>query len=147
MEVFMEKLVFDSGVREFEINGAGVLRFNPGDPNVYARLVEAGEKIRAVEQELAQGTQTDGAAVLKLLAEADRRIKEILGWVFGEENDFEKLFGGVNLLAVAGNGERVIGNFIAALQPVLEEGAQRCVRQVEDAVALAEQERSRRGLA
>ena len=69
----MEKLNFDSGIREFEINGGGVLRFNPSDPNVYARLVEAGEKIQAVESDMiakaqALGEEADVAAVLQLMA-------------------------------------------------------------------------------
>ena len=41
----MEKLQFDSGIKEYKINGAGVLRFNPGDPNLYARFLEAGDKL------------------------------------------------------------------------------------------------------
>ena len=40
----MEKLQFDSGVKSFRINGAGVLRFHPGDPNLYSRFLEAVEK-------------------------------------------------------------------------------------------------------
>ena len=49
----MEKISFDSGIRSYKINGTGVLRFNPGDPNVYARYMEAVPKIKAVEQEMA----------------------------------------------------------------------------------------------
>ena len=30
----MKQLTIDTGVQEFEINGSGVLRFNPSDPNV-----------------------------------------------------------------------------------------------------------------
>jgi hypothetical protein len=56
-------------------------------------------------------------------------MKHILGWVFGESNDFHKLLGGVNLLAVADNGERVVTNLFAALEPVLVEGAKRCAGQ------------------
>ena len=29
-----EKLSFDTGIREYEINDNGILRFNPSDPNV-----------------------------------------------------------------------------------------------------------------
>ena len=34
--------------------------------------------------------------------------------------------GGVNLLAMASNGQRVIGNLLDALQPVLLDGARQC---------------------
>ena len=30
----MEKIQFDSGMKEYRINGKGVLRFNPADPNL-----------------------------------------------------------------------------------------------------------------
>ena len=42
----MEKIQFDSGVRSYRINGGGILRFNPGDPNLYSRFLEAGEKLQ-----------------------------------------------------------------------------------------------------
>ena len=48
----MEKLVFDSGVKEYKLGTGGVLRFNPSDPNVYARFMDAMDKIRAVEADL-----------------------------------------------------------------------------------------------
>ena len=127
----MEKIDFDSGVMEFKVNGSGVLRFNPGDPNVYARFLEAADKIRDVETALTEQAksleeQDSGKAAVKLMAEADKQMKEILGWVFGENNDFDKILGGVNLLAVAGNGQRVVTNLFVALQPILVEGAKRC---------------------
>ena len=119
----MEKIQFDSGMREFDLNGMGVLRFNPGDPNLYARFSQAGEKIAALEQELVQKAQQEGASPMELLCQADSQMKEILGWIFGKENNFDQVLGGVNLLAIAGNGERVVSNLLAALEPVLVAGA------------------------
>ena len=75
----------------------------------------------------------------KLMTQADEKMKNILGWVFGESNDFHKLLGGVNLLAVADNGERVITNLFTALEPVLVEGAKRCAGELA-AKAKAERE-------
>ena len=128
----MEKLVFDSGIREFDVNGNGVLRFNPADINVYTRFLAAAKDIEDVERELVEkGEQIDkedGSAALRLMTEADRKIKEILNHVFGSENDFDRLLGGVNLLAVASNGERVITNFLNALEPIVTDGAQQCAR-------------------
>ena len=146
----MEKIIFDSGVKEFKINGSGVLRFNPGDPNVYARFLEAAEKIRAVEEELTRQAkempqEDSGKAAVKLMAEADKQMKEILGWVFGSANNFDKILGGVNLLAVAGNGERVVTNLFTALQPILVEGAKRCANEkTQEAVRKANARRASR---
>lgn len=129
------QLEFDSGIREYTVNGKGVLRFHPADPNLYSRFLEAMEQIRAMEDTIAVQAQglgnDDGSQVLVLLRQTDRRIKELLNWVFGEGNDFDKLLDGVNLLAMAGNGKRVLENLFAALEPVLEQGAQECA----DAIA------------
>ena len=130
----MQKIQFDSGVQEFRINGGAVLRFNPGDPNVYARFMETAEKLQVMEEDLAQKAksledQDSGTAVVKLMAEADKQMKEVLSWVFGQGNDFDKILGGVNLLAVAANGERVVTNLLTALQPVLVAGAEACARE------------------
>ena len=123
----MERIQFDSGVRAYRINGSGTLRFNPCDPNLYVRFLEAVEKLRGAEAQLTeQAEKVQGEALVKLIAQADETMKGILNWVFGDGNDFHKLLNGVNLLAVAENGERVVTNLFAALEPVLLEGAKRC---------------------
>lgn len=141
----MEKIQFDSGIREFRINGGGVLRFNPSDPNLYGRFLEAAEKIRQAEQSLAhQAAQcgSDGQAAVKLLQEADRQMKQILSWTFGGENDFSVLLGDINLLAMGSNGQRVVTNLFQALQPVLLAGAQNCIQE-ETAAAVSRAQRRR----
>lgn len=150
----MEKLIIDSGIKEYQINDNGVLRFNPSDPNVYARFMDAMSKIQSVEDDLVakakeiektEDQEQNGAAVLRLMAEADRENKKILTEVFGEDNDFDKLLGGVNLLAVASNGERVITNLLAAIQPIMVAGAENCAKQQADkAVAKAKLNRAQR---
>ena len=34
------ELNIDTGVEEFRVNGRGVLRFNPADPNLYHRFLD-----------------------------------------------------------------------------------------------------------
>ena len=141
----MENIQFDSGVVRYQLNGGGVLQFNPGDPNVYARFSQAMEKIEAVEQWLTQQAKAEEQelALVCLMAEADGKIKKILDWVFGQGNDFDKALGGVNLLAVAGNGNRVVENLLSALEPVLVAGAEACVSQkAREAVQKAEARRA-----
>lgn len=136
----MEQIIFDNGIREYQL-GSGVLRFNPGDPNLYARFLEAAEKIQAMEEKLLQQAkemESTGEQVVMLLRRADSQMKETLRWVFGEANDFDKLLGGVNLLAVAANGERVVTNLFGALQPILVAGAKALTKEkTEAAVAKA----------
>ncbi len=128
----MEKIQFDSGIKEYKINGSGVLRFNPADPNVYARFMEAADKIKKLEQQLrakANTAQEGGAQIVQLMADADKQMKDILSWVFGAGNDMNAILGGVNLLAMTQNGERVVTNLFAALQPILMEGARSCAKE------------------
>lgn len=140
----MEKIQFDSGIRSYRINGSGVLRFHPGDPNLYARFLEAVEKFKALEQELTAEVVQEGQ-LLGCMQEADRKMKQLLGWVFGSGNDFDAILEGVNLLAVADNGERVITNLLQALEPVLLEGAKRCAAEkTRQAVQKAQDRRSGR---
>ena len=133
----MEKLTFDNGMKSYRINGGGVLRFNPADPNVYARFLEGAKTLQAMEAELSAG-----ASPVSALAEADRKMKQVLNGIFGGENDFEALLEGINLLAVAGNGERVITNLLAALQPIMVAGAESCAKQ-QTGAAVAEAKRNR----
>lgn len=150
----MEKLIFDSGVKEYRLGNGGILRFNPSDPNVYARFMVAMDKLPAIERELvdrakaleqSDGSEPNGTEVLKLMEEADLKVKKLLNEVFGGDNDFHEILGGVNLLAVAGNQERVITNLLAALQPIMVSGAEKCAQQkVGAAVTKARQNRAQR---
>ena len=122
----MKKIKLDTGVTAVTL-GSGTLRFHPADPNLYVRFQEAVEKLQSVENELvAKAADADGQTVARLLSDADRQMKNLLDWVFGPGNDFDALLEGVNLLAVASNGERVVTNLFAALEPILVDGAKKC---------------------
>lgn len=145
----MQKLNFDLGLKEYEIGG-GVLRFNPNDPNVYARFSEARKRFSAVEEKLvakaqAAGSEAPGAVALMLMADADREMKSILAWIFGGHNDFDAIFCGANIMSVGANGERVITNFIHTIQPILAAGAKKCAsQQVNGALNKARKNRAQR---
>ena len=132
----MQKLTVDTGVEEFTLNGRGPLRFNPGDPNVYHRFFEAketleemGTSLRSALDDLAAAGEAERTEKsLALLAEYDRQIKEMLGRVFGTENDFDALLEGVNLAGLGANGRPVVQNLLDALAPVLEQGAARTLQ-------------------
>jgi len=122
----MNTIPFDTGLKAYKL-GSGVLRFHPGDPNVYARFLEGAEKLRKVEEAL-RGTPEEGWVAA--LQRADEEMKGILGWIFGPGNDFEAILSGVNLLAVGENGKLLVTNLFEALEPVLTEGAERCAAAV-----------------
>ena len=133
----MEQLNIDTGIREFCINGQGVLRFNPSDPNLYGRFLQAMEEIQSIEEEMVRkGNQNpeNGKKMLDLILQADKSTKQQLTNVFGNENDFNQLLSGVNLMAVCENGERVITNLFAALSPILEGGTESFLKAKADKV-------------
>ena len=146
----MENIIFDSGMRSFRINDGGVLRFNPSDPNVYARFMDAVDEIKSIEAEQAKRANAlDRTAenapeeILHIMSETDKKVKTVLNNVFGNGNNFDELLEGVNLMAVATNGERVISNLINALIPIMEAGAKACVQsEVNDAKLNREQRRA-----
>lgn len=130
-----QKLIIDTGVKEYDINSNGLLRFNPSDPNVYDRFIHAIGAVEALEKDYAAVATEDGGMdehgfpiagkeVLSSAAAIDHKVKKILSEVFGPQNDFDQLMGGVNLMAVATNGERVITNLFAALEPIITAGVQ-----------------------
>lgn len=144
----MEQLIFDSGIKEYQINGKGVLRFNPSDPNVYARFMDLLPKIQEIEKEMNQksaavdsSSENAGEQTLRLMKEMDSRIKAVLNDVFGSENDFEEILEGVNLMAVATNGQRVVANLMDALQPIMEDGVKKCVKSEVDSAKKNRQQR------
>ncbi len=146
----MEQLNLYSGVKEYQLmEGGAILRFNPSDPNVYARFMESSEKIRAVEQQQAAKAKilTDkkpenmGEESLKIMRETDRLMKNILNDIFGDGNNFDQILCGLNLMAVGSNGERLITNLLNALQPIMEQGAKECVGKEVSAAKLNREQR------
>lgn len=152
----MQKLIFDDGIQEFEVNGRAVLRFNPSDVNVYNRFFEVADEIEDMEREYAQSIsgQADdidergfakSGNTLKRMREFDARVKARLSYIFGEENDFDRILDGVNLFAVGKNGERVATNVLAALQPIIEDGLRSHTQQkAQEAAQAAKAARERR---
>ena len=125
----MNQIHVDLGVEEYAL-GNGVLRFNPADPNLYARFLELEPQLQRLQEELNKTSSEakDAYGVLKVLEKADGQFKKLLTQVFGGENDFSRLLQGINLLAVAANGSTVAENLLGALEPVLTQGAERFVQ-------------------
>ena len=48
----MQSLTIDTGVQEFCVNGRGVLRFNPADPNLYHRFFALGAQLDALDAQM-----------------------------------------------------------------------------------------------
>ena len=126
----MNQLAVDLGLEEYALFDGAVLRFNPADPNLYARFLELEPRLEALQKGLQQNFEADeGMQMIELLRRTDQELKELLTSVFGPQNDFSRLMQGINLLAVGQNGLTVAENLLTALEPVLLSGAERFVRE------------------
>ena len=121
----MEKLQFDLGRKRYKVGG-GVLEMNPTDPNLYGRFLSCLRELEELEASLS-AQDPSGEELILAMEEADRQVKAALSRVF-PGNDLETIFQGVSLLAVGSNGERVLTNFLAALEPILRKGALACAK-------------------
>lgn len=148
------KLMLDDGILELDINGRGLLRFNPSDFNLYERFCRLAKELPEIEKQYVAEVEEQGEAdglelagrELTRAKEIDADIKRRLSDVFGKENDFDQLMGGVNLMAFGRNGERVITNLLNALTPYLTDGINSHMQgAAAKAVAEAKAERAMRG--
>lgn len=110
----MKKLQFDDGCVDYKV-GQGVLRFNPCDPGLYERFVQAVERIGAM-------TVSAGA-----LAEADSAIRAELSGVF-PGCDLQAIFP-QSMLSLCKNGKVLAVNFLEAVEGELLDGLTRYVRE------------------
>ena len=145
-----QKLNFDDGVLELEVNNNGILRFNASDFNVYQRLCTLSKELPILEEKYRSSMEAEKTAEalefaekrLDCAKEIDAEIKRKLAFVFGEQNDFDLLFNGCNLMAFGKNGERVITNFLDAILPYLEEGVKKhAMGSAAEAIAQAKKRR------
>lgn len=143
----MRELNFDSGIVEYRVNGKATLSFNRSDPNLCNRIQDLSSKLAAIDSDLKKEKDAadDGLALMKILSAYDKRIKAELSFVFGEQNDFDAIFEGQNVMSIAGNGQLLITNFLDAIRPVIESGVKEYAKlEAANAVAQAKRERANR---
>ena len=126
------KISFDTGIREYEVNGNAILRFNPTDLNLYNRLLEILQEIpQMIDKNVKEHEGKTGPQLFRAL---DIEAKKILSEAFGEGNDFDKIFGGVNIVAKRKAGGTVLEAFIEAILPIVKEGVEELLKEEDEAV-------------
>ena len=101
----MQNLAIDTGMKEYLINNRAVLRFNPGDPNLYHRFFAAAPQLDTLDAELTEKLKALPAEPDPARAEQGLALE------------------GVNLAGTGANGKRVVQNLLDALTPILQDGA------------------------
>lgn len=111
----MADILFDTGVKEFQVNGVRTIRFNPADIGFAETLYSVIAKINAIDEETKKkrsGTN-DYAKIFDYNRAEDKKMRDAVDSVFGE-NFCADVFGDIRLTAIA-DGLSVIENFAFAV--------------------------------
>ena len=147
-------LNFDDGLTRLDINGNGTLVFNASDLNMYDRFMKLLQDLPEIEKQYTAKVEARGEAIpegadsvalageaLSIARDIDGEIKNRLNLVFGHGADFDQLLDGVNCMAIAGNGQRVLANLLEALTPYISAGVE---KQLQGSLATAKANRAQR---
>lgn len=117
-----ESLSFDTGVKEYDINGVATVRFNPTDANFTDRLYQAFTDLKDRQEEFEQRVSEigeDGEELFKYAHERDAEMREIIDTVFNQKGLADSLFENMNCYALSEDGTPVwIGLFMSVVNVV-----------------------------
>ena len=117
----MAEITFDTGVKEFAVNGGRIIRFNPVDTGFVETLYGLIAKITDIDDERRERTEKtqDYAKIFDYDRAADNRMRQAVDSVFGA--DFcADVFGDIRLNAIA-DGLSVVENFLLAVLDQMDE--------------------------
>ena len=123
----MENIIFDTGLKEFTINNAVKVVFNPADlafvDQVFAALEDIDKIYRKYQNDVELLDDKDdkeaGIAVFELSRDADREIREKIDALFGVDI-CNPTIGSMNIMTPA-NGLPIWANIIFALIDLFDE--------------------------
>ena len=98
----MEKFNFDTGMKEFEINDAVTVSFNPTDPETIKKIFDVFDSLdakqAAYKAEIARCGETK--EIFDIASRRDAEMREVLDSLFGKPI-CEPLFGTMNVYELA----------------------------------------------
>lgn len=109
----MDKIQFNSGVKEYSLNDKATIRFNPTDSNFAETLYHTFEALDKKQEEYQTEEITDGAEAFRKSRERDREMRETIDGILGE-GVCDALFGCMNVYALA-DGLPVWANLMLAI--------------------------------
>lgn len=116
-----KSLSFDTGVVEYDINGAATVRFNPTDTAFVERVYKVFADLEAQQDEFQRRIDEigeDGAATFAYAAERDRDMRGLIEGLLGEGVS-DALFADMNCYALA-DGLPVWVNMMFAVAEEIE---------------------------
>lgn len=109
----MAVINFDSGVKEYSLNGKFSVWFNPTDSNFAEMLYNTFDELDKKQEEFRTENIEDGREAFKKNRERDREMRAALDDILGE-GACASLFGGMNVYALA-DGLPVWANLMLAI--------------------------------
>lgn len=80
----MKKIIFDTGVVEYEINGAYTIRFNPTDSNFAERLYLAFDELDKKQDAYRDENISDGKEAFRVNRARDNEMRKTIDGVLGD---------------------------------------------------------------
>jgi len=116
----METFSFESGVKEFEVNGSTVLKFNPTDSEFISRLFDAFDTLDKKQDSYKSEVErtANKREIFDTAKKMDAEMREIIDAAFGDPV-CDSLFGKMNVYAL-GNGLPVWCNFMLAVMDQID---------------------------
>jgi len=99
--------------------------------------------VSALTEEQVDAVMGRTEALISTSYDIDQRVKQELAKVFGEDNDFDAIFQGANVMAFDADGNRIISNFFNAITPIIQEARKVTDSEVDKHVGNREQRRAR----
>lgn len=108
----MKNLNFDSGIREYAVNGdeSRVIRICVTDMNLPKRIADAETEINALHDKYGQISHPDAQQLFEL----DRDVRGIIDRAFGKSVS-ETAFGNINCCSPVGENTMLFEGFVNAL--------------------------------
>jgi len=104
------------------------------DPKTFPKT-EGGEvDVRALSDEQCNTVSSRTKTLMSIMTEIDSKVKDELRSAFGGDADIDGMFMGVNCMAVDAEGNRILYNFMNAIEPLLKEAAKRLAKSNEEEV-------------
>lgn len=79
-----ESIVFDTGVKTYDVNGNADISFNPTSGAFIEKMQNTASELNAIHETFVKGTETDGSNAYKLLRDADEQMRGVLDAAFGD---------------------------------------------------------------
>lgn len=117
----MEELKFEIGLKEMQVNGGRIIRFNPSDEGFLETLYGMIIKVQNIlaEMEKKRAKNDDLSKIFDYSRTREKQLREVVDSVFGE-NFCADVFVDIRMLALA-DGMTVLENFLYAVIEKMDE--------------------------